>query len=50
MTVFALLMMLTFNIIFMFMGTLFIIVILVNIKLLKNEKPFIKFLEKTIKV
>jgi len=46
----ALIMMMTFNIVFIFMGTLFVIVTLINKKYLKNETPFIKFLEKSLRV
>ena len=49
MIVIALLMFTTLNVIFIFMGLLFIIVTLINLRLFKDETPFIKFLKKHLK-
>lgn len=48
MSVMAIILFMTLNVVFIFMGTLFIIVTLINWKLIKDETPFIKFLEKNV--
>ena len=48
MIVIALLMFTTLNVVFVFMGVLFIIVTLINMRMFKDESPFVKFLKKNL--
>jgi hypothetical protein len=48
MIVIALLMFTTLNVVFIFMGILFILVTLINLTFFKDESPFIEFLKKTL--